>query len=48
MLEMITINVQSDIDTEGIQIPIAQTQKKSPNSWRLIVFLPWKDTDENT
>lgn len=28
MLKMITINVQGDTDTEGIQIPTAQIQKK--------------------
>lgn len=50
MLKMITINVQGDTDTEGIQTPTAQIQKKkkkSPNSWRHIVFLPWKDTEKN-
>lgn len=49
MLKMITINVQGDTDTEGIQTPTAQIQKKkkSPNSWRHIVFLPWKYTEKN-
>lgn len=36
MLKMITINVQGDTDTEGIQIPTAQIQKKKKKKKALI------------